>query len=185
MLAQLPCRRGFHAAWVPWMRGLLARLVASRAFLACAGALEVWSPCVRGCLGSVISLLARVCLGDVVLLSRLPWRRGLPARALALEAWFLALAVALEAWSPCARGCLGGVVSLLSLLPLQRDLFACPVAFGGGALREFVWDFLFHLIACPSPSLARLLPSACVEGVAAWVCGQISYVCLTVFFVVT
>lgn len=88
-------------------------------------------PGLRGCLGGVVCLcgrlLARACLGDVVLLLRLPWRRGLLARAVALEAFVLALVVALEAWSSCARGCLGGAVSLLSLLPLQRDLFACPV----------------------------------------------------------
>jgi hypothetical protein len=117
--------------------------------LGCVASLLAWLPVVLSLLARVpwrcgfpLRAVARACLlGDVVLLLRLPWRRGLLARAVALEAFVLALVVALEAWSSFARGCLGGAVSLLSLLPLQRDLFACPVASGGGAFREFAWDF--------------------------------------------
>lgn len=119
-----------------------------------------------GYLGCVASLLAWLPV-VLSLLARVPWRRGFPLRAVARAClpWRcgFAFALALEAWSPCAcgrfggvcscsRGCLGGVAILrarlpwrrcllLSLLPLQRDLFACPVASGGGAFREFAWDF--------------------------------------------
>lgn len=156
MLAQLPWRRGLHAAWVPWLRGFLARLVASRALLACAGALEVWFPfaggcsrvlalemwfCFCGCLGGVVSLRVRSLWKRLFLLSWLPWRRG-----------HLSRAAALEALSPCSRCCLCSAICSLALLPLVAGLSVSLLGISDP----------FDCLSVPS--LARLLPSACVAG---------------------
>ena len=156
LLAWLPVVLSLLAR-VPWRCGFPLRAVARaclpwRCGFAFAVAMEAWSPCAcgrfgsvcscsRGCLGGVVSLRVRSLWKRLFLLSWLPWRRG-----------HLSRAAALEALSPCSRCCLCSAICSLALLPLVAGLSVSLLGISDP----------FDCLSVPS--LARLLPSACVAG---------------------